>query len=261
MELEMYLHQSQSNIRNKQSGIALIVVIVFVMLSALLALWAARSSFFNELVVGNDADYQRALEAAQVLLQDAELDIRGEQSNGLLPCAVPSGAPAGTEICRPITATVWYPTEDKEVSGLLQTLAGTPTGCFHGICVKRTGNQDFWNDPTTLAAMMNPDVGARYGQYTGAYTGAQSNPILSKNTSATPNKEGGWYWVEVMPYDQNAGNSMLISNGSKNLALNLFPNVAYRITAIAHGLKANAAGDPVTRVVLQSTYVRQKVKN
>ena len=61
---------------------ALFVVIVFVMLSMLLALWASRTSLFNELVVGNDADYQRAFEAAQALLRDAELDIRRERPDG-----------------------------------------------------------------------------------------------------------------------------------------------------------------------------------
>ena len=48
----------------RQRGIALFVVLVFVMLSMLLALWASRTSLFNEMVVGNDADYQRAFEAA-----------------------------------------------------------------------------------------------------------------------------------------------------------------------------------------------------
>jgi type IV pilus assembly protein PilX len=58
-----------------------------------------------------------------------------------------------------------------------------------------------------------------------------------------------------MRYQANANNTGLISNGSSNLGLNLKPNVAYRITAIARGLK------PSTQVVLQSTYVRQKLKN
>jgi len=58
-----------------------------------------------------------------------------------------------------------------------------------------------------------------------------------------------------MPYDSNAGNSGLVTNGDSNLGLNLKPNIAYRITAIAHGLK------PSTQVVLQSTFVRQKLKN
>lgn len=68
--------------QTRQRGAALFVVIVFVMLSMLLALWASRTSLFNEMLVGNDADYQRAFEAAQALLQDAELDIRGENADG-----------------------------------------------------------------------------------------------------------------------------------------------------------------------------------
>ncbi len=55
----------------------------------LLALWAARTSLFNEMIVGNDADYQRAFEAAQALLQDAELDIRRESPDGLTACTNP----------------------------------------------------------------------------------------------------------------------------------------------------------------------------
>lgn len=103
--------------------------------------------------------------------------------------------------------------------------------------------------------MMNENVGARYGQFTGAQAGNTSNPILAYNDPANNKDKGGWYWIEIMPYDSNAGNTGLITNGSNNLALNLTPSVAYRITAIAHGLK------PSTQVVLQSTYVRQKMKN
>ena len=74
------MHSPSSTARpaapHRERGIALFVVIVFVMLSMLLALWASRTAIFNEMVVGNDADYQRAFEAAQSLIQDAELDIR-----------------------------------------------------------------------------------------------------------------------------------------------------------------------------------------
>ena len=52
----------------QQRGVALFIVIIFVMLSMLLALWASRTAWFNEMIVGNDADYQRAFEAAQASL-------------------------------------------------------------------------------------------------------------------------------------------------------------------------------------------------
>src|SRR5574343_106172 len=82
---------------SRQQGVALFVVIVFVMLSMLLALWASRTSLFNEMIVGNDADYQRAFEAAQALLQDAELDIRREN---------PDGTPCAASPCRAYTSGV-----------------------------------------------------------------------------------------------------------------------------------------------------------
>ena len=249
--------------RHGQRGVALFVVIVFVMLSMLLALWASRTSLFNELIVGNDADYQRAFEAAQALLQDAELDIRGEKADG-------SACTGGGDVCRTSTLDK-IPLETKDVGLLLGTLDALSTKCRNGLCVKRTGRQDFWNYtsttspvPTNLQAGEVPleqltaaGVGARYGQYTGAKT-SDTNPIL-KNTA---NGQGGWYWIEVMPYVEDAGKSGLIANAAANqLALHMTPNVAYRITAIANGRKLDPQGRPLTQVVLQQTYARQKLKD
>ncbi|WP_291475775.1 pilus assembly protein [Acidovorax sp.] len=251
----------------RQRGISLFVVIVFVMLSMLLALWASRTSLFNEMVIGNDADYQRAFEAAQALVQDAELDIRGEKADGS-DCR-PN--------CRGGDATkTQIPLEAKEVAALLADLEGITTGprCSNALCIKRTGRQDFWNNASdtttagvdvTLTQMMSTTVGARYGQYTGAEIGSASNPILrEQGTTANELKRGGWYWIEVLPYDSDAANSALIAGSTNNLALNLQPNVVYRITAVAHGRKLRREGSedvPVTQVVLQQTYARQKLKD
>ncbi len=250
---------------SRQRGVALFVVIVFVMLSMLLALWASRTSLFNEMVVGNDADYQRAFEAAQALLQDAELDIRRE---------FPDGNPCTAATCRDlIGAADKIPADSAEVTPLLATLDTQPTKCRTGLCTKRTGRQDFWNytsatnpPPLDLKAgevkledMTQPTVGARYGQYTGAAQGSAAspaNPILQWD-AATPNNQGGWYWIELLMYDtKKGGPGVIIDPGSPDiLALNLVPNVAYRITAVAYGRKPN------TMAVLQQTYVRQPRKN
>lgn len=238
---------------SRQNGVALFIVIVFVMLSMLLALWASRTSLFNEMVVGNDADYQRAFEAAQALLQDAELDIRGEKADGSV--CVGSG-----DVCRISTADK-FPVESKDVGPLLITLGSQTAQCRNALCAKRIGKVDFWDnsDDTkgpTLAQMTTTGVGARYGQYTGAAVGSTTspaNPILA-DTSA--NNRGGWYWIEVLPYDDSSKNSGLIVGGPNNLLpLNLTPNIVYRITALAYGRKPN------TLVVLQQTYARQKLKD
>jgi len=261
-----------------QRGISLFIVIVFVMLSMLLALWASRTSMFNEMVVGNDADYQRAFEAAQALLLDAELDIRGEKADGS-DCRIPTAT-----ACRNGNSTqAQIPLEAKETAALLAKLEGITSGprCIDALCLKRPGRQDFWNNTGSTPDLTTPGedvsleqmmvstnanrIGARYGQYSGANVGSASNPILqigNKGADTTRNNEGGWYWIEVLPYDSDADKSRLIADGPNNLALNLQPSVVYRITAVAHGRKLRNEGGvdvPVTRVVLQQTYARQKL--
>lgn len=246
--------------RETQRGVALFVVIVFVLLSMLLALWASRTSLFNEMVVGNDADYQRAFEAAQALLQDAELDIRGENADG-------SSCTGSGDVCRTTTAEK-IPLESKDVGPLLSMLtdqdpAGTTrtaemksTMCGHGLCAKRADKQDFWNDSTTLALMTASNVGARYGQYTGAAAGSSGKPVNPILTDTSASNKGGWYWIEVLPYDESSKTSGLIVSGPNNLLpLNLTPSVVYRITALAYGRKPN------TVVALQQTYAQQKRKD
>ena len=239
------------HLRQRQRGVALFVVIVLVMLSMLLALWASRTSLFNELLVGNDADYQRAFDAAQALLQDAELDIRGENADG-------SGCSGSGDVCR--TSTIdkipLEATGPDGVAALLNTLKSqTPTQCRNGLCAKRTGKQDFWNNADaskgpTLAQMKA--AGARYGQFTGAAIGdtdAPANPILVHRDDP---ERGGWYWIEVLNYISAEGEGLIVDAPAGALRLRLSPNVVYRITALAYGQRST------TMVVLQQTYVRKK---
>lgn len=249
----------------RQRGVALFVVIVFVLLSMLLALWASRTSMFNELVVGNDADYQRALEAAQALLQDAELDIRGERADGFA-CTVD---PANDKICRRRVTLAQIPLATEEVRGLLSELESKTTHCLNGLCAKRSGRQDFWNytnatspvpsnlqpGEVPLESLTATDVGARYGEYTGASLGDASNPINPILADRSADDQGGWYWIEVLPYDLSSQNAAVVVGNNNLLALNMVPNVVYRITALAYGRK------PSTMVVLQQTYARQKRKD
>ena len=102
-------------------------------------------------------------------------------------------------------------------------------------------------------------IGARFGQYTGAAVGSSAtpaNPILADTSAAN---RGGWYWIEVLPYDESSKSSGLVVNasgtGGNLLPLNLTPSVVYRITALAYGRKPN------TMVVLQQTYAQQRRKD
>ena len=245
----------------RQRGVTLFVVLVLVMLSMLLALWASRSALFNQIIVSNDADYQRAFAAAQAMLQDAELDMLRAKPNGE-PCAKVAGDP---KVCR--AAGVLYPPQgSEEIAPLIASLSGiADTQCKDALCAKRGTDpahkrQDFWNNEALMREMQRNGVGARYGEYTGsvrssntAELNAAGNAILNQTGEGNV---GAWYWIEVLPYSDAAGNSSLIAGSSHNLLpLSADPLVVYRITAIAYGRKNG------TRVVLQQTFVPQKLKN
>lgn len=267
------LYPAQSPQSRRQKGVALFVVIVFVMLSMLLAVWASRTSMFNEMVLGNDADYQRAFEAAQALVQDAELDIRGEKADGS-DCRIPTATACRSG--RSGIAQIPLQMEGKEgAAELWADLEGITTGprCLNALCLKRTGRQDFWNNTSdktnplvdfTLAEMMVPNVGARYGEYSGAPLSTDpndpnGNPILRDRSA---NNRGGWYWIEVLPYASDSDKSALIAGGPNNLSLKMTPSVVYRITAVAHGRKIRSVGGvnvPITQAVIQQTYARKKL--
>ena len=216
----------------------------------LLALWAARSALFGEVVVGNDADYRRTFEAAQAMLQDAEFDIRGVQPNG----AVCVNNPSEGDVCRR-TTSVFFDIETKDLEKTLSEIEKEqPTlKCYKGICQKREDPQDFWNDAATLTAMQDDDVAAHYGQFTGADAATTANPILS----GTATNQRAWYWVEILPYvDPNVSLLAGMPPGSnvERFAPSRKKPWVYRITAIAQGNR------PATMVVLQSTLSLQAVE-
>ena len=250
---------------HRERGIALFVVIVFVMLSMLLALWASRTAIFNEMVVGNDADYQRAFEAAQSLIQDAELDIQQFDTTGYRP----DDNAALTAVI--VVIIVGFSNERS-----------TSPFCKDGLCVKRQEQQDFWNNHTDTTEADDPEVS--FEQMTRANNAAKrddkrnrkntktsfndpanpdvpANPILADRSA---DDRGGWYWIEVLSYaDPDAvGGAGLIVNDDPNAAaatdlldLRLKPSVVYRITAWAKGLNPNSTA------VIQETYARTRLQD
>jgi type IV pilus assembly protein PilX len=249
------LHSNNLVISRRQHGVALVVVLVLIMLAMLMALWATRSAWFNQMIVGNDADYQRAFAAAQAMLQDAELDITRRQPDGK-SCAPNTAAPM---VCRSPSAVnnIVPPVGSEDTGPLIASLSEiATTNCSYGFCSKRLDPQDFWNNSTLLSALQVSNVGSRYGQFTGATTatntdeiGATGNAILNQTGNGNV---GAWYWIEVLNYPNSEYSSLIAGNTNNILPLKVNPKVIYRITAIAYGQKKG------TRVVLQQVLAPQK---
>lgn len=244
---------------SRQRGISLFVVLVMVLLTALLVIWASRTSLFNELITGNDADYQRALEAAQAMVRDAEFDIKGIKPDG---SACRSDLPAGCRSLDPITAThTRFPqpgSNEDDYADLVGALSSKTPSCAQGICISDHVMSEFWKDPDALAEMRN--VGAKYGSYTQSVpipTPPSTNSNASANVLLIPTKNKAWYWVEVLPFVTSlSGNpDSSTSNGAASVSA-LIPDPSmpyvYRITAVAQGNKAG------TQAVVQSIFVWKK---
>jgi len=225
--------------RARQQGVSLFVVLVMVLLTTLLVLWGSRSALLNEMITGTDSDYQRALEAAQAMVKDAEFDIKGER---------PDGSPCSGTGCRVWGALdiaggkVFYPETANEFMDLQAAVGQSTPSCAAGICVPDHVEDEFWKSEPTLTAMKSK--AALYGAHTGAVGGAIGNPLLVNSPTRA------WYWVEILPYDE-------ASKAAGGAAYQFGPDeklrpFVYRITAIAQGLK------PSTRAVVQTTMVWKK---
>lgn len=256
-----------------QRGVALITILVILLLSIIAVLAAGRSGLLNEALVGNETDYGRTLAAAEALLRDAEVDIRGRYPNGFLCRTSPVGTgdidsdPNFTG-CRntSVATNAFFPSVDAELTDvrtIVTTASPAPAPpCHQGICVPSSLTQ--LNNPTgspTFTIEDNLTVmaprGVRYGTYTRADGGAaligaaNVNPILRQPPAGPPPAvtaaNQGWYWVEVFPYDVGG----LMAPGPTTLKPRVGAAFIYRITAVALGQK------PGTRAVLKSFYVVQ----
>lgn len=226
-----------------QTGIALFIVIVLVLLSTLLALWAGRTAFFAGLIASNEADYQRAVEAAQAMLEEAKQDILINTTNSK---ANPTRND-GEDII-----------DNKESFSNFATAmsinkidSNIKIYCKDGICLRIEKNLEyFWEDKNTLEKMIDiGGGGVRYGTYTNHQKDSNGNvitpnPILSRKG----NKEGAWYWIEPIRFNSNNNAATLGGSNTPNTP------VIYRITSIAFGLKGgNPNNFPINMAVLQST--------
>ncbi|MBK6650863.1 MAG: pilus assembly protein [Betaproteobacteria bacterium] len=223
---------------SRQRGISLIMVLLVLVLVALTALSASRSALFNETVTGNEADYNRAMAAAEALVRDAQIDIVGYPAVGV-PCrngplfigcrlsvdAVPAA---------PTAALPFFPQPNNANDGddLRDALGALPIPCAQGICAPAAWPANalpdrFWF-AANFAATFVP-LAARYGQHTLANGGATGNPILN---AANPQ---AWYWVELIP------NYAVFRCTGVGCPTKQSPYI-YRITAVALGRRANTIG-------------------
>ena len=207
-----------------QHGFTLFIVMIMLLLSALLLIGGARTAVLLESMAGNQREYQRAFEAAEAALLDAERDIRQLAFDSASKTYVACSAFAAAR-CRKAEDGRVFP--DRDTGWVTVYMNDGPNSCERGIC--------YFSEPASVAAASGSEAyrywrgdaykskHASYGQFTGA-PGAGS-PALA----------GAKYWIEVID-----------RRNSK------YP--LYRITATAAGARGGTGKADETKVELQVSF-------
>lgn len=132
-----------------QRGFSLLVMMVTVLLVTMLVLTASRTALLDEAATGNDSDFQRAFEAAQEILRDAESGILGEGA----------GMPDASNDER------HYPGSPAELVALQELLGQRSPSCAAGICIPDRVPPRFWTDRIALERMKKVAVSRPPGWY------------------------------------------------------------------------------------------------
>jgi type IV pilus assembly protein PilX len=78
----MKLHLFASSRQNRQSGISLAVVMIFLIILSILGITIIQGSTFGSKIARNESDRNLAFQAAEAALRDAENDIKYRRSTG-----------------------------------------------------------------------------------------------------------------------------------------------------------------------------------
>jgi type IV pilus assembly protein PilX len=217
------LRVPHASARAAHHGFSLFIVMLMLVLSALLAVGGAHTAQLLESVAGNQREHQRAFEAAEAALLDAERDIRQLVFDAATQTYVACSALAISS-CRKAEQGRVFP--DRDTGWMTAYVADGANSCERGIC--------YFAAPDSVAAASESEAyrfwtktsyvskHASYGAFTGAPAAADS--ALSKAR----------YWIEVIDRPNSK-----------------YP--LYRITAVATGARsAGASGG--TRVELQVAF-------
>jgi type IV pilus assembly protein PilX len=273
-----------------QQGVALLTTLIILLLSSIVVLGAFRVGFLNEILIGAEADHSRARAAAEALLRDAEMDIRGRrppfdvlQANFQrgMPCRPdPAGSTtslvvqadyrtftdeAGIGGCRArqVANTPYIPDsiDDYEPVKTIvlakQTADGNTFPCSQGICTPATMSElgDFHTNLTS--AMM--DQGVIYGQYTRqslTAQGVEGNALLLKPGAATAanSTASAWYWIEIFTAPANSESEHVTTPGAPADPRDKYAAIKNR--ELIYRITAIARGRKAgTQVVLTSLFI------
>ena len=237
--------------RATQRGASLFTVFILLLLTLLLVLGGMRVGIFNESIVGNQADIQRANAAAEALMQHAANSIYEQGPH----CSLDKSK----SDCR-------FPRNEEEFTELATNLANqcgagaADSSTPKGICMPVTPDARVFQTDYIMTKprgarddiQMRKDTALSYSDFAGSAKAGDTNLGLS---------DKGQYWVEIFRYSKDLkryGQGQVTPAPGMPL---IEPDASYpfisRITVRAQGLKD---GSQVTRRSFYVPVVEQAIQ-
>ncbi|MDF1483652.1 PilX N-terminal domain-containing pilus assembly protein [Ramlibacter sp. H39-3-26] len=223
----------------RQGGVALIVVLLFLVAIVGVTVWTVRQSMLSEGMARNQLDQEVARQAAEAALRDAERDIRLGTPPPGVACTRPAAYRNNAKLIMPAFAADCAQGLCYKADDAYKTVSWDSASSDASLAEPwwPTGKNGQWNDD----AASKPPSGSC--AFTGAvplgtYTGIKPLPSVSKQPE---------YLIEVFKRKDvriNAAESMVTSTGENASQW----STMYRITARGFGYSQ------MTQVVLQSIF-------
>lgn len=185
--------------RSAQSGVSLVIVMIFLVILSGLAINAIQGSTFSARVAGNESDRTLAFQAAEAALKDAEHDLSSVLANGTTICT------SASTVCRaePISRG-----------------DGFDTTCPNGRCVPNPSSPawEVASNWTNASPANNTATSAGSVVY-GFYTGATALPVVAQQPRYLIEyfKQGDFsvYRVTAVGYGANSSTQSILQSAIK----------------------------------------------
>lgn len=206
--------------RKHQTGSALIIGLIILLLMFILGTAGMRTTILEERMSGNVRDLNNAFQAAELGLQDGEQDISNKD---------------------PITFRKVRPSDYKKLNFSANCI-NTSIPSLNGLCLAADTNPPQW-----IAINWNTTGPSRgYGQYTSLNTSVGASTITHPPALASVSRQPRY----IIEYLYEIG-SLVIGRAPAPIT------IYYRVTTQGYGIAvADSTNQPLARIMLQSVYGR-----
>ncbi|MDB5966558.1 MAG: pilus assembly protein PilX [Polaromonas sp.] len=214
--------KARAKARSSQDGVALIVVLIFIVALTSMAIYSARDVSLSERLSRNQLDAQVAREAAEAALRDAEFDLLIAKNDSVRPgafCMRDGDRPARDRIgaftttCRKGQCNLFSTYINSNYSTAITTTVGTIEPWWP-IAKGGLWNDDLTTKPTAVGVNCSFNGAVPYGTFTGRppLVGVSRQPEYMIEAINAANKLSAYTRITARGFGRNPNTEVVLQS-------------------------------------------------